>query len=245
MKAAGLKITVEGIISDFLGVNIKRDAQGNIYQTQPQLIDSILSELNLNGTNVKGKLTPAATSKLLHLHADVPPYDGHFHYWHVIGKFDYLEKCTRPDIAFAVHQCAGFLADPCKPHANTMKWQIFSSTLQSFPHNDQHCLVLFLDKLPLCTSKFYPHMGSSLCPHVDKNQKTTSTSWNVIMLRSTAYLNSSEDNLPELYPSTACIPVSSPPSDSASWQSETTPPTQRSPPNYCWSSAQLLQPKHA
>jgi len=48
--------------------------------TQPQLIDSILKELNLDGDKVKGKLTPDATSKLLHSHADAPPHDGHFHY---------------------------------------------------------------------------------------------------------------------------------------------------------------------
>jgi len=80
MKAAGLKITVEGTIADFLGVNIKRDRHGHIHLTQPQLIDSILKELNLDGEKVKGKLTPAATSKLLHSHANAPPHDGHFHY---------------------------------------------------------------------------------------------------------------------------------------------------------------------
>jgi len=58
-------ITVKGIIADFLRVNIKRDAQGNIDLIPPQLTDSILSELNLNGTNIKGKLTqqwPASSS---------------------------------------------------------------------------------------------------------------------------------------------------------------------------------------
>jgi len=92
MKAAGLKITIEGTVADFLGVYIKRDGQGNIHLMQSQLIDSILSELNLNEANVKGKVTLAATSKLLHLHADAPPHDCHFHYQCVIGKLNYLEK---------------------------------------------------------------------------------------------------------------------------------------------------------
>jgi len=35
---------------------------------------------------------------------------------------NYLEKCTRPDIAFATHQCARFSADPRKPHADAVKW---------------------------------------------------------------------------------------------------------------------------
>ncbi len=57
MKAARLKITVEGPIANFLGVNIKRNGQSNIHLTQPQLIDSILSECNLNEINVKEKVT--------------------------------------------------------------------------------------------------------------------------------------------------------------------------------------------
>ena len=54
LKAAGLQITVEGNIADFLGVNISKDSEGNIQLTQPQLIDSILKELNLDGDKVKG-----------------------------------------------------------------------------------------------------------------------------------------------------------------------------------------------
>jgi len=80
MKAAGLKITIEETILNFPRVHIKRDRWGNIHLMQPQLIDSILKELNLDGDKVKGKLTPAAMSKLLHSHADAPLHDGHFHY---------------------------------------------------------------------------------------------------------------------------------------------------------------------
>jgi len=122
MKAAGLKITVKGTIANFLGVNIKTDKHGHIHLMQPQLIDSILKELNLDGEKIKGKLTLVATSKLLHSHANAPPHDGHFHYQRVIGKLKYLEKCTRLDIAFAAHQCARFSADPQKPHADAIKW---------------------------------------------------------------------------------------------------------------------------
>jgi hypothetical protein len=33
----------------------------------------------------------------------------------------YLEKCTRPDIAYAVHQCARFATNPKKEHAQAVK----------------------------------------------------------------------------------------------------------------------------
>jgi len=77
---AGLQITVKGNIMDILGVNISMDSEGNIQLTQPQLIDSILKELNLDGDKVKGKSTLASVSKLLHGHQDVPAFDRHFHY---------------------------------------------------------------------------------------------------------------------------------------------------------------------
>jgi hypothetical protein len=122
MKDVGLDLTVEGDISDFLGVNIQREADGTIHLTQPQLIDSILEELGLHGKDAKGKSTPAACSKLLTGHAEAPPFDGHFHYRRVIGKLNYLEKSTRPDIAFATHQCARFSHDPKQPHGDAVKW---------------------------------------------------------------------------------------------------------------------------
>ena len=35
---------------------------------------------------------------------------------------NYLEKCTRPDIAYAVHQCARFSTDPRFEHGQAVKW---------------------------------------------------------------------------------------------------------------------------
>ena len=41
IKAQGLELTVDGDISDFLGVELKREADGSINCTQPQLIQKI------------------------------------------------------------------------------------------------------------------------------------------------------------------------------------------------------------
>ncbi len=86
MKDASLDLTVEGDVSDFLGVNIKRHENGKVHLTQPHLIDSILKELGLQGENIKGKLTPATSSKLLCGHKDYTNFDEHFNYRQVIGK---------------------------------------------------------------------------------------------------------------------------------------------------------------
>ena len=64
MRRAKLDITIEGTLEDFLGVNIDRKEDGSIHLTQPQLIDSILRDLNLDNDNVKTKSIPACSSKI-------------------------------------------------------------------------------------------------------------------------------------------------------------------------------------
>ena len=122
MKKTDLDLTVEGDISDFLGVKIDYKKDGTIHLTQPQLINSILKELQLDKPNTKIKRTPAASSKILSALPNSEPFDGHFHYRRIIGKLNYLEKSTRPDISYAVHQCARFAADPKKEHGDAIKW---------------------------------------------------------------------------------------------------------------------------
>jgi len=46
-----------------------------------------------------------------------------------------------------------------------VSWASLNLALQSIPHPDQRCIILFIhNKLPLCASKFHPHLGSTLCP---------------------------------------------------------------------------------
>ena len=69
-----------------------------------------------------GKETPAASSRILTRNDDGVDHDKLFHYQSVIGKLNYLEKATRPDISFATHQCARFAAAPKKSHAHVVRW---------------------------------------------------------------------------------------------------------------------------
>jgi hypothetical protein len=55
-------------------------------------------------------------------HLDSKPFDQHFQYQLVIGMLNYLEKSTQPNIAFAVHQCARFSANPKVEHGKVVKW---------------------------------------------------------------------------------------------------------------------------
>ena len=119
-----LTITVEGNLADFLGVSIDRRKNGTIHLSQPHLIDQILTDLKMKNDKVKPRSTPAASSKLLTRHSDSQPFDNSFNYRSVIGKLNYLEKATRSDISYAVHQCARFVSDPKVEHGDAVRWLV-------------------------------------------------------------------------------------------------------------------------
>ena len=75
----------------------------------------------MDGDNVSTRKTPAMSTKVIGSYPDSPAFDQHFHYRSVIGKLNYLEKSTRGDIAYAVHQCARFAASPKKEHGEAVK----------------------------------------------------------------------------------------------------------------------------
>ena len=120
IKAAKLNITVEGDLQDFLGVRIKRKANGEIHFTQPQLIDKIIKMVRMEHDNVKVKETPVASLRLLLRHSNSPDFDKSFDYQSVLGMYGYLEKATRSDIAYIMHQCQRFTQAPKVEHGNAI-----------------------------------------------------------------------------------------------------------------------------
>ena len=110
----------QGEVGNFLGIQIQTLDDGSIILTQPQLIDSIIQDLHLqSGSNHKS--TPSITTKLLHKDVDGPDMTPTFHYHSVIGKLNFLEKSTRPDISVSIHLCAGFTEHPKRCHAGAVK----------------------------------------------------------------------------------------------------------------------------
>jgi hypothetical protein len=54
---------------------------------------------------------------------DGKPFAERWDYRSIIGKLNFLEKSTRPEIAcYAVHQCARFASNPRQSHANAIKY---------------------------------------------------------------------------------------------------------------------------
>ena len=120
MMKSKLNMTVEGDLKDFLGVNIQRE-DDKFVLTQPQLIDSILKSLRLKKDESAPRDTPMLLSKILQKEPESPNFDNHFNYRSVIGQIAYLEKSTRPELAYAVHQCSRYSADPRKVHGEAVK----------------------------------------------------------------------------------------------------------------------------
>ena len=63
--------------------------------------------------------TPADT--ILHRDEEGEERKTEFHYRSVIGQLNYLAATTRPEIQFAVHQCARFSQDPKMIHEKAVK----------------------------------------------------------------------------------------------------------------------------
>ena len=110
----------QGDICDYVGVNFIQHDDGSFELQQPHLIRSVLKDLRLDAES-KPATTPALSSVILHADLDGEDHDGHFDYRSVIGKLNYLEKSSRPDIGYATHQCARFVSNPKKSHAKAVK----------------------------------------------------------------------------------------------------------------------------
>jgi hypothetical protein len=113
-------VTDEGDISDYLGVKVTHLDDGTMTLTQPHLIDQIISDLGLKA-NTKTKDLPALSSRILNKDIDGQPFKEDWSYRSIVGKLNFLEKSTRPDLAYAVHQCARFSHDPKESHAQAIK----------------------------------------------------------------------------------------------------------------------------
>ena len=105
-------LTDEGDISDYLGIKVTSSpVDSTISLTQPHLIASIADDIGFTN-KTKSKGVPASSTVILQRDLDGDDFSEHWSYRSVIGKLNFLEKSTRPDIAYAVHQCARFSANP-------------------------------------------------------------------------------------------------------------------------------------
>ena len=97
--------------------------------SQPQLIQQILQDLGLCSCKnqdqryvPKTMQTPATSTVILTRDTDGPAHSEKWNYRSVIGKLNFLEKSTRPELVYAVHNAVRFAADPKQSHSQAVKW---------------------------------------------------------------------------------------------------------------------------
>ena len=103
LKDPGLDLEDQGDIADYLGINFVYGKDGTIIMSQPQLIDQIIEDVFKFKRSKNLPDIPALSTSILQRDEKVPPFKGNFHYRSIIGKLNYLEKGTRPDIGYATH----------------------------------------------------------------------------------------------------------------------------------------------
>ena len=102
----------------FLGIQIDRTTKGTVVLTQTGLIDRILVLIELEDCNIKH---PPADKLPLGKDLEGDPCREQWEYRSVVGMMLYLAGNTRPDIAYAVHQCARFSHNPRRCHEVGLK----------------------------------------------------------------------------------------------------------------------------
>ena len=87
---------------------------------QPYHIERIIQELGSAVKDANVKDTPAVYKEILHKDENGPNRKQDWNYRSLIGMLNYLAASTRPDILFAVYQCARFSFNPKLSHERAL-----------------------------------------------------------------------------------------------------------------------------
>ena len=112
-------LEIEDSVAGFLGVHIERNnSDGTITLTQKGLIKRIVEALHIGDKPMKR--TPASKDPLV-ANKNGTPAQCKFSYPSVIGMLQYLQAHSRPDITYAVSQCARYTHDPKTTHEEALE----------------------------------------------------------------------------------------------------------------------------
>ena len=114
MKSLEVDIRKEGSAEGFLGVDVARDNSLTTL-TQVGLTKRIIEALGLD-PDMSRRVSVPADPKALGRDLNGEPAHGNFNYASVVGMLLYLCGHSRPDLAFAVHQCARYSFEPKRSH---------------------------------------------------------------------------------------------------------------------------------
>ena len=97
---------IKNTVHEFLGIKVTELSGREFKFTQKGLIEKVLKATDC--LNVNPKPTPKRVERPFGTDKDGPPLEGKWKYDSVIGMLMYLASNSRPNIAFAVHQCTWF-----------------------------------------------------------------------------------------------------------------------------------------
>lgn len=117
LRARNFSLTDEGTLENYLGIEFAKSEQ-TVEAKQTGLIDKILEATRM--TNCNPCTTPAVAGKPIGTDPDDPPFCEDWDYRSVWGMLLYVSGNTRPDIAFAVNQCARFCHSPKASHGRAI-----------------------------------------------------------------------------------------------------------------------------
>lgn len=109
------KLTDEGDLARFLGVEITYKDDGVIEMTQKHLISRIIEACKVDPNAMNSRDTPAG-KPLLNKDLNGEQRRHTWNYRSAVGMLNYLTSSTRPEISMAVHQCARFTNNPMLSH---------------------------------------------------------------------------------------------------------------------------------
>ena len=112
----------QGELSFFLGVAIDHDrANGTISLSQEKYVDILLDRFSMTTCDPAPTPLSAGAKLLMADQPAVPDPEQVRLYQQLVGGLMYASTLTRPDIAFAVSQCARFMANPGPQHVQAAK----------------------------------------------------------------------------------------------------------------------------
>jgi hypothetical protein len=120
MLQSTFKISVEGTLSDYVGVNVEKTGEEEYHLSQPNIINSIIKEVNF-GNDTKSAKTPSYSTAILGPGKDKEEHKADWGFRRIIGKLNFLAVSCRPEISCAVHQAARFSHDPRTNHSDAVR----------------------------------------------------------------------------------------------------------------------------
>ena len=114
-------LTDDGDLHDYLGTRFCKQKDGSVILSQPRMLQRLFKLVNLdpNDPRVTKHDTPAVN--ILDNDPKATPRQQNWNYRSVVGCLSYIQAMVRPDITFAVQQCARFCNKPSLEHEQAVK----------------------------------------------------------------------------------------------------------------------------